>query len=379
MEKRTTPGFTLVELLVAMALMALVMIGLLNLLDTSTTVSKVETALADTQENVRFAAYHIMRTTRMAGGAEMPFARADGTWVCGQIQDDVSGSVPLAGGLFGSVQVAPASDILTLRGFFEAALFSINRNEVDTSTTTVTIRERRVAGQTGNDPDDPNDDIINSMSSIPTTANALTGRGIVFVGMRRYLVGEITGSALTGDGPTEDRALTLTFGAGDGIWPTLNPARGSQTAGSGLAGGEPDFPVYRIGVLQTYVYYVTPDRTLMRRRAATGAPGWVDEPVAINIGSLQVSIGIDADGDGEPDGFNPNPNTGNVTGGVAVTEMQISVLGRTPFDVPNWREPAATFQFANDDVDVNDFLAQRGARWRRMDVTAGIRNFNLQG
>jgi len=378
MEDRKPSGFTLVEMLVTMALLALVMISLLNLLDTSTRVSKVESALADTQENVRFAAYHIMRTARMAGGAEMPFARADGTWIAGQIQDDQSGVVQLAGGLFGSVQVAPSSDVLTLRGFFEAAPFAIRRTEVNTGSSTITIRERRVAGQTTDDPDDPTDDVINAMGSLPTTANALVGRGVVFIGMRRFVVGEITGSALAGAGASRDRTLTVSYDAGDGIWPTLNPARNpDRAAGSALEGGEPDFPVYRIGVLQSYVYYVTVDGTLMRRRAATG--GWVDEPVAINIGSLQVSIGIDTNGDGEPDGFNPNPGAGDVTGGVAVTDIQITVLGRTPFDVEGWQEPAATFLIPNDDVDVDTFSTGRRAKWRRMDVTAGIRNFSLQG
>jgi hypothetical protein len=48
------------------------MVGMLNLLDTSTKVSQLESSLADTQENVRFAAYHVMRTARMMGGGGMP-------------------------------------------------------------------------------------------------------------------------------------------------------------------------------------------------------------------------------------------------------------------------------------------------------------------
>ena len=67
-------GFTLLEMMVVIALLAIIMIGLLNLLDTSSRISVVETELADTQENVRFAAYHVMRTARMMGSAAMPFA-----------------------------------------------------------------------------------------------------------------------------------------------------------------------------------------------------------------------------------------------------------------------------------------------------------------
>ncbi len=72
--RRTQRGFTLIELLVASAVFAIFMIGILNLLDSSTKVAKIESSLADTQENVRFAAYHIMRTARMMGGATMPVA-----------------------------------------------------------------------------------------------------------------------------------------------------------------------------------------------------------------------------------------------------------------------------------------------------------------
>jgi prepilin-type N-terminal cleavage/methylation domain-containing protein len=96
-------GFTLIELLVAVGLLAIVFIGILNMLDTSTTVSKVEGALADTQENVRFAAYHIMRTVRMTGGGEMPFARDDGTWLCGRLQNNQTGAVTTD---LGTAQVA---------------------------------------------------------------------------------------------------------------------------------------------------------------------------------------------------------------------------------------------------------------------------------
>ena len=67
-------GFTLIEMLVVIALLAIIMIGLLNLLDTSSKISVVETELADTQENVRFAAYHLMRTARMMGSAALPIA-----------------------------------------------------------------------------------------------------------------------------------------------------------------------------------------------------------------------------------------------------------------------------------------------------------------
>ena len=102
-------GFTLIEVVVAMAVFAIFMIGILNLLDTSTRVSKIETALSDTQENVRFAAYHIMRTARMMGGAGLPFAVDIGgtdTWISGQLDSNQSGTYATP---FGNVDVLAGS------------------------------------------------------------------------------------------------------------------------------------------------------------------------------------------------------------------------------------------------------------------------------
>jgi len=65
--RATNSGFTLIEMLVAISVFTILMIGLLNLLDNSTRITKIEAALADTQENVRYATYHLMRTARMMG------------------------------------------------------------------------------------------------------------------------------------------------------------------------------------------------------------------------------------------------------------------------------------------------------------------------
>jgi prepilin-type N-terminal cleavage/methylation domain-containing protein len=362
MTERRSSGFTLIELLVAVGLLAIVFVGVLNMLDTSTTISKVEAALADTQENVRFGAYHIMRTARMVGGGEMPFARAD-AWVAGQIFDEPvtdpeGGSVSVPG--FGNLEdVAAGSDVLVVRGFFEVPPFFTNRLDINNpSDGKVTIRERRTLG-------DDTSDFINPLDNVPGTANALAGRGIVFMGRRLFAVGQISASALGGADPS--RVLVLDYIPGDGtVWATLNPD------GSAIPAEGPGFDVYRVGVLQSYTYYVQTDFRLMRRRAAAG--GFVDEPVAVNIGALQVSIGLDTNADGDPDVFNPAPGFGDVTAN-AVSAMRITVLGRTPFEVKDWAEPTATFNVEGDDPDVS--LFERGARWRRMDVTAGLRNYSL--
>ena len=349
MTANTSRGFTLVEMVVAIGLLAIVFIGVLNMLDTSQQVSKVEAALADTQENVRFAAYHITRTIRMTGGGDMPFARDDGTWVCGRIQNNQSGGVATD---YGNVQVATGSDVLTLRGFFEVSPFFTNRTDVDASSGIVTVRELRTPAAGA--------DIINPLDAVPNPAS-LVGRGLLLMGRRQYAVGEITAAAIVDASP--DRHLVLTYAGGSAPWPALN------VDGSALGSGDPNFEVYRVGILESYTYFVSPDFVLRRVGPNTGAAG---EPVAVNIGSLQLTIGLDTNGDGLVELWDPDVAAATVAN-ARVMAMQLAVFGRTPFEITDWTEPVDSF--AGFDLDINQ--VNRGAKWRRMQVTASLRNFVL--
>ncbi len=134
-------GFTLIEMLVAIAVFTILMIGLLNLLDDSSRISKIESALADTQENVRYATYHLMRTARMTGGSTMPFARGGGAgnaWVAGEVHDNPGTNFSIWGTTLDNM---PGSDVLVLRGFFDVAPFFISQADVNPTGLTVTIPE----------------------------------------------------------------------------------------------------------------------------------------------------------------------------------------------------------------------------------------------
>jgi prepilin-type N-terminal cleavage/methylation domain-containing protein len=350
---KNSSGFTLIEMLVVVALLSIIMIGLLNLLDTSSKISVVQSELADTQENVRFAAYHIMRTARMMGSSAMPIA-ADkaGTdqWFAGELVSNVSGGT--ASTPFGDVDAVEGSDVLTLRGFFEIKPFFTDRTDIGVST--VAVRESD-AGEVIND----NFDLIDAPS--------LTGRGLFFMGkmdQNEYAVAQIVaGSAITGTAP--DRLLTINFAAGTAQWSNLNPATVSFPL---------SFSVYRVGVLESYTYFVSPDFTLQRTRADATAggptPGASTEPVAINIGSLQIALGVDANDDGQVDAWQVAPTASTVAGTDAIA-MRITVLGRTPREVADWTEPAATFQV--EDMDIDD--VNRFAKWRRIEVAAALRNY----
>ncbi len=127
-------------------------------------------------------------------------------------------------------------------------------------------------------------------------------------------------------------------------------------------------------MLDTYTYYVDPDFRLMRLRADGSANGATAQPVAVNIGGLQVALGVDTNRDGQVDVWQTAPTAAGIAGN-RVVSMRITVLGRTPIELPGWEEPAATFGVATDTQAVD--AEGRRAKWRRVDVVATLRNYLL--
>jgi prepilin-type N-terminal cleavage/methylation domain-containing protein len=355
--RRSQRGFTLVELLVATAVFAIFMIGILNLLDSSTKVAQIETSLADTQENVRFAAYHIMRTARMMGGATMPIAASvAGTdqWVSGELISNASGTVQIPG--YGGVTVMPGSDVLTLRGFFEISPFFTKPTIVKVDDDTVAIAQYRE-----DEVFDPVEDLINDVTSF--TPAALEGRGIVFMGEGSYCVGRVAAGATLVDPGTVASRVLINHEEDDTFWGTLNT----------LWTYPPDFQIYRVGILESYTYFVSPDNVLRRVRISGGSPD--AEPVAINIGGLQAAFGVDVDGSGEieDDEWIENPTTPTALVGLEDVTLRLAVLGRTDITVPDWIEPESTFTIFDGDAQNKD----RTAKWRRVDVEVNLRNYRF--
>jgi prepilin-type N-terminal cleavage/methylation domain-containing protein len=351
---RRERGFSLVEMLVAIAVFGIFIIGILNFLDTSSSLSKTESALADTQENVRYATYHLVRTARMLGGGAMPMVQDDGVgglaWATAEVNSDPGNSVTTVIGSFSDV--LDGSDVITLRGFFEQSPFFVVRTTVTVSGSTTTV----VVSETGNE---------EAFASVPAT-NPFLEKGIAFMGgQQQYAVGRVTSGALAGTAP--NRTLTLVADAGPGtLYSNLNIP---------TAGYPPNFPVTRVGVLDTYVYYVRDDFQLVRVRAGDDGAGGTTigpEPVAVNIGGLQVALGLDTNGDFVVDTWAPAPTTAQVDA-APPRALRITVLGRTPFELPDWTEPAATFTV--EDATATDFEPR--AKWRRMQVIASLRNYIL--
>ncbi len=374
-------GFTLIEMLVAIAIFVILMVGLLNLLDNSTKVSKLEAALSDTQENVRYATYHLMRTARMMGGTIMPFARGGAggnAWVAGEVHDNVATNFAIFGT---NLDNMPGSDVLVLRGFFDVAPFFIGETpsgpDVNSSSKTVRIREHSDVTTTPR--------LINDLSAYASIANVFVDRGLIISSSEgplqvapglwtngMYMVAEITASTgVTGTAP--NRQILLTYAAA-AAWDGLN------LDGAAIVAGDPAFPGRsRAGILEAYAYYVDNNMVLRRLAQRDVTSGNGPQPVAVNIGNLQVELGIDADGDSflnPVSEWDASPTLAEALQGNGAVAMRLTVLGRTPFEVPDWTEPARTFAGAgNMTAPAPGSSGPRHAKWRRMEVAVALRNF----
>jgi prepilin-type N-terminal cleavage/methylation domain-containing protein len=351
---RRQRGFTLIELLIAALLFAVVMIGLLQLFDSSSKISKIESNLADAQESVRYTAYHLMRLARMAGGTTMPCYRSNsGTALplVAAVENNVSSWLDP----FGVTRpTLPGSDVLWLRGFFDQPMYFVSAVPNDLSGGTVDILATTATG-------------MNQALRVPSD-----NQGVVFMGRDQYAVAtvDIDNTSIAGDGTS----MTVGFTSGNGnnwetAWNLVN-LNGTFTLPPRIA---------RVGFFEVYAFYVDPGNTLRRWRLSSNTV----DPVAVSIGGLQVALGLDTNADGALDNWvfdtagDAMPADNVLIGPPAtrVAALRITVLGRTPFELPDWSEPATTFTVAEDMVVPTD--GSRAAKWRTMQVVATLRNYIL--
>ena len=133
--RRVSRGFSLVELLVAMLLLSIAMLGVLAVFDASDRINKSEQDVADAQGAVRYGVYQMTRAIRMAGAGRRlrdpggleprpirslpasPSARAtDTTTSTGASVTDTSGT---------SHPVRPGTDMIEVRGVLISPLVSL--------------------------------------------------------------------------------------------------------------------------------------------------------------------------------------------------------------------------------------------------------------
>lgn len=130
--RRGESGFSLTELMVSLAVTVALLLAILAVVETGGRVSRVEQQVANMNQALRASQRIMAQHVRMAGRGGLPRS-LPGLAVAGgpslTVRNNVGeggGSRDLAPGLAGTPQVVEGTDVLTIRGVFDAPIYQVN-------------------------------------------------------------------------------------------------------------------------------------------------------------------------------------------------------------------------------------------------------------
>ena len=320
-------GYSLIELIVSLAITVIVLLGLFQIFEKNTEVARIQTQVSDMQQSLRVAQNEMARLVRMAGrGGLQDILNNAGTrlFPAVDVQDNVAADTYAVTGVNES-KVVEGTDILSIRGVFTAPIYQINNADptsfVLTDGTGPTTDPQSATGGTIIIRSPSPTGIPQNLEPLERAITAGNPEALVLVSPvdeSIYAVVELSGGNVdiagtqvtvnfrvnSGSHTSEYRDLYL---SGNGPGPVL------PTALSSIAS---------VGVLEEYRLYVRdpdPDpvpslavaRVYPNTEAVHGGvntEAWLD--IADGISELQVALGFDSDvgppqtdinGDGEID------------------------------------------------------------------------------
>lgn len=295
-------GYSLLEMIVALALSVAILLGVLALFDVNNRIARSQVNVADMQQSLRIAQASMIRNIRMAGRGGLPvFRPASGLGYAGMllpdgvalaVDNDVSTGTKLASS--DTALVEPGTDILTVRGVFSTPLYQLDPAGGGKIEGALTAG----GGQL----------VINSVSptGIPQDLSALAeavnkGRpeALLLVGATGDEIQAVV--QLTG-GVVSKTQATLQFRIADATlskqYLALCPNGSFPTTLRTVAA---------VGLIEEYRYYVRDADPAPRLSRARFYPG-TEKPyaadtdnlhvdIADNVLDLQVALGVDLNGD----------------------------------------------------------------------------------
>lgn len=116
---RADAGFTLVELLVSLAVTTVLILGVLATFDFSARMNRVQMHVADMQQSLRVAQNEVVKLSRMAGRSMLPAALAL------QVTNNVAAGTTLVPGR-PETEILAGTDVVRVRGVINSTVYQIN-------------------------------------------------------------------------------------------------------------------------------------------------------------------------------------------------------------------------------------------------------------
>ncbi|MDH3254354.1 MAG: prepilin-type N-terminal cleavage/methylation domain-containing protein, partial [Acidobacteriota bacterium] len=310
-------GFTLIEMVIAMFILSLLVVGLLEVFDFSSKVARSQTNISDMQQSLRAAQYDVVRLIRMAGRGPLPL-RTPGRQMPLGVALEVRNNVP-ANSTIGFVAgtgpaVLTGTDILTIRGVFNSSLYQVNYGDPATFSLNATGGSVVIADKS---PTGVPHDLGPMVAAICDTDDVPEALLLVSpLDDAIYAVVELNApgsrSSVDCTDPSANTSMTVQFktAAGDNVTEYLAlSAGGAYPAGLTSAAF--------VGILEEYRFYIreiyaiagdttsdlTPRFAKARVFPGTDIP-YANDPVswtgdiADNLIDFQVVLGVDGDNDG---------------------------------------------------------------------------------
>ncbi len=300
-------GFTIIEMVVSLAITALLLMGVLATFDLNSRITRVETHVADMQQSLRIAQDDIVRTVRMAGRGGLLLTDATHALPAGvavSFRDNVADN-QLMVATDPETRIQPGTDVLTVRGVFRT-LYQSNVGSaltllptVNPTSGTLTLTDPSPGGA------------AQDLTPLKTAITDGVTEAILLVSSLDdtiYAVVELNpGASLI-----EEKSVTLAF--------RVSGTPMADAYGALSPGGV--FPAQLLnvgyaGILEEYRYYIREDHAIPNDRASDLTPKLVkarffpgmDEPyrgdplnarldLADNILDLQVAFGFDTTNSG---------------------------------------------------------------------------------
>jgi len=298
-------GFSLVELLISMAVASLLLTGVLAAFNLNSRLARVQTQVADMQQSARVSQYDLTRITRMTGRGGLPavlsYEPSDQTMegVALELRNNVPANTQIGDG--DSPDVVPNTDVLTLRGVFASPIYQVDLQaspplDPDSSTGTVSVGFFSPSGVP--------QDLTALRNAVLDTESGEEPEPVILVSSvgTAYAVVELTGGTVTENG---GQIVTVEF-----TYANSGGGRTSQYAELNVGGVFPESMTRAayVGLLEEYRYYIRDDPDgpprLSRARfypntddAHTTNPT-LQEDVADNVSDLQIAFGIDSNDNG---------------------------------------------------------------------------------